>query len=167
MPEIEEFRTKIEAIQERLDGSNGADSDEIRELKERLGTVRDSLQRKQDTIVSQKAEIAGLREENEQLSDMLGQAVAALEAQSQGGIREIVQSIDTEFAGLLSDGEAQEEPGTDGDGDRQGAASGEAQTQGTQSQGNKSQETQSQDPEWQPDNESPRALQRIMGRRKR
>ena len=64
-------------------------------MKERLGTVRDSLQRKQETIDSQKAEIAALREENAQLSDMLGQALAALEAPSQGGIKEIVQNIDS------------------------------------------------------------------------
>ncbi len=161
MPEIEEFRTKIEAITERLGGPNGTGSDEIRELKERLDTVRNSLQRKQETIDSQKAEIAGLREDNVQLSDMLGQAVAALEAQSQGGIREIVQSIDSEFAGLLTDDEAQVEQGTASDGDQQESESGEVQSQGTQSQGAKTENS-----EWKPDNESPRALQRIMGRRK-
>ncbi len=161
MPEIEEFRTKIEAITERLGGPNGTGSDEIRELKERLDTVRNSLQRKQETIDSQKAEIAGLREENVQLSDMLGQAVAALEAQSQGGIREIVQSIDSEFAGLLTDDEAQVGQGTASDGDHQESESGEVQSQGTQSQGAKTENS-----EWKPDNESPRALQRIMGRRK-
>ncbi len=103
MPEVEEYRTKIETIKERLNKSNGEGGDEIRELKERLGTVRDSLQRKQETIDSQKAEIATLRDENAQLSDMLGDALVALEAPSQGGIKEIVQSIDSEFAGLLAD----------------------------------------------------------------
>jgi hypothetical protein len=177
MPEVEEFRTKIEAITERLGESNGADSDVVQGLKERLGMVRDSLQRKQETIDSQNAEIAGLREENAQLSDMLGQAVSALETQDQGGIREIVQSIDSEFAGLLVDGEAQAEQGTDTDSGQQGAESGEAESQEAESQEAESQETESQETEsqetgsrnteWQPDDESPRTLKRIMGRRKR
>ncbi len=177
MTEVEEFRTKIEAITERLGESSGADNDVVRELKERLGMVRDSLQRKQETIDSQHAEIAGLREENAQLSDMLGQAVTALETQNQGGIREIVQSIDSEFAGLLTDGEAQVEQVTDNDSDQQEAASGEAESQETESQETESQETESQEiesqetesqnSEWQPDNEAPRTLKRIMGRRKR
>jgi cobalamin biosynthesis protein CobT len=197
MPEVEEFRTKIEAITERLGESNGADSDVVRGLKERLGMVRDSLQRKQENIDSQNAEIASLREENGQLSDMLGQAVTALETQDQGGIREIVQSIDNEFAGLLVDGEAQAEQGTDTDSGQQGAEFGEAESQETESQETESQETESretesretesqetesqetesqetesketesQNSEWQPDDESPRTLKRIMERRKR
>ncbi len=156
MPEVEEYRTKIEAIQERLKRSNGEGGDEIRELKERLGTVRDSLQRKRETIDSQKAEIAALRDENAQLSDMLGQALVALEAPSQGGIKEIVQSIDSEFAGLLADGEAQLEHDTGGDGGRR-----EPATAATDSQ-----EAPSEDPKWEPENESVPALQRIMGRHK-
>ena len=178
MPEIEEYRTKIESIKERLKRSNGEGEDEVRELKERLGTVRDSLQRKQETIDGQKAEIATLRDENGQLSDMLGQALAALEAQNQGGIKEIVQSIDSEFAGLLVDGEAQSEHdtggagGAGGEGGRPGPATAEADSQDPpsqdpQSQDPQSQDPQSQDPKWEPDNESPPALQRIMGRRKR
>ena len=172
MPEVEEFRTKIEPITERLGKSNGADSDVVRELKERLGMVRDSLQRKQETIDSQHAEIAGLHEENAQLSDMLGQAVTALETQNQGGIREIVQSIDSEFAGLLTDGAAQVEQVTDNDSDQQEAESGAAESQETPAQETDSQETESQetelqDSEWQPENEAPRTLKRIMGRRKR
>jgi hypothetical protein len=182
MPEVQEFRTKIEAITERLGECNSADSDVVRGLKERLGKVRDSLQRKQEIIDSQNAEIAGLREENGQLSDMLGQAVTALETQDQGGIREIVQSIDNEFAGLLVDGEAQAEQGTDTDSGQQGAEFGEAESQETESretesqepesqepesQETESQETESQNSEWQPDDESPRTLKRIMERRKR
>ena len=197
MPEVQEFRTKIEAITERLGECNGADSDVVRGLKERLGMVRDSLQRKQEIIDSQNAEIAGLREENGQLSDMLGQAVTALETQDQGGIREIVQSIDNEFAGLLVDGEAQAEQGTDTDSGQQGAEFGEAESQDTESgetesqetepqetepqetepqetesqetesQETESKETESQNSEWQPDDESPRTLKRIMERRKR
>ncbi len=192
MPEVQEFRTKIEAITERLGECNGADSDVVRGLKERLGMVRDSLQRKQEIIDSQNAEIAGLREENGQLSDMLGQAVTALETQDQGGIREIVQSIDNEFAGLLVDGEAQAEQGTDTDSGQQEAEFGEAESQDTESreaesqetepqetepqetepqetepQETESQETESQNSEWQPDDESPRTLKRIMERRKR
>jgi len=187
MPEVQEFRTKIEAITERLGECNGADSDVVRELKERLGKVRDSLQRKQEIIDSQNAEIAGLREENGQLSDMLGQAVTALETQDQGGIREIVQSIDNEFAGLLVDSEAQAEQGTDTDSGQQGAEFGDAESQEVESQEAESQEaesqeaesqeaeshaadsqeTESQNSEWRPDDESPRTLKRIMERRKR
>ena len=163
MPEVEEYRTKIEAIKERLERSNGKGGDEIRELKERLGTVRDSLQRKQETIDSQKAEIATLREENAELSDMLGQALVALEAPSPGGIKEIVQSIDSQFAGLLADDEAQpaDTGGDSGDGGRQGSVPTEAG-----SQEDPSQETPSAEPKWEPENESPPALQRILGRRK-
>ncbi|MCH8189297.1 MAG: hypothetical protein IIB66_11500 [Proteobacteria bacterium] len=160
MPEVEEYRTQIEAITERLKRSNGEGGQEIRELKERLGTVRDALQRKQDTIDSQKAEIATLRDENAQLSEMLGQALAALEAQSQGGIKEIVESIDSEFAGLLVDGEAQSEHDTGadgGDGGRREPPTAEAD----------SQEAPSEPPKWEPENESVPALQRIMGRHKR
>jgi hypothetical protein len=161
MAEVEEYRTKIEAIKERLNGSNGEGGDEIVKLKERLATVRDSLKVKQETIDSQIAEIAGLRDENTQLSDMLGQALAALEAQSQGGIKEIVQSIDSEFADLLADGAAPAAQG-DGDGGRREPASPEPHSQEHQSQ-----EDPSEGSKWEPENESPPALQRIMGRRKR
>ena len=160
MPEVEDYRIQIEAITERLKRSNGEGGHEFRELKERLGTVRDSLRRKQETIDSQKTEIATLRDENAQLSDLLGQALAALEAQSQGGIKEIVQSIDSEFAGRLADGEAQSEHDTgddDGDGGRREPATAEAD----------SQEAPSENPKWEPKNESVPALQRIMGRHKR
>ncbi len=160
MPEVEEYRTKIEAIKERLKRSNGEGGDQIRELKQRLGTVRDSLQRKQKTIDSQKAEIATLREENAQLSDMLGQALVALEAPSQGGIKEIVQSIDSEFVGLLADDQAQPES-TGGAGGQRGSVPTEAD-----SQEDPSQNTRSAEPKWEPENESPPALQRILGRRK-
>lgn len=162
MPEIEEYRVKIAAIKERLKKSSSNGDDEIRELKERLGTVRDSLRRKQETIDSQKTEISALREESAQLSDMLGQALAALESQSQGGIKEIVQSIDSEFAGLLVDDEAQPERDDTGGGGRRGPATAEADSQDTDSQ-----DTPSEDSKWEPDNESPPALQRILGRRKR
>lgn len=166
MPEVEEYRIKIEAIKEHLKKSSGEGDDEVRELKERLGTVRDSLRRKQEIIDSQKSEIAALREESAQLSDMLGQALAAFESQSQGGIKEIVQSIDSEFAGLLADDAAppeQDSPGSEGgdDGDRRGSTSPEADSQ-EESQ----QETPSADSKWEPDNESSPALQRILGRRK-
>ncbi len=160
MPEVEEYRTKIEAIKERLERSNGKGGDEIRELKERLGTVRDSLQRKQETIDSQKAEIATLREENTQLSEMLGQALVALEAPIQGGIKEIVQSIDSQFAGLLADDEAQPAD-TGDDGGRRGSVPTEAGAQEDPSQ-----ESPPAEPKWEPENESPPALQRILGRRK-
>ena len=164
MPEVEEHRAKLEAIKEPLKRSNGEGGDEIREVKERLGTVRDSLRRKQDTIDSQKAEIATLREENDQLSDILGQALVALEVPGQGGVKEIVQSIDREFAGLLADSEAPSEHDTGddggddgGDGGRREPAAAEADTQ----------EAPSEEPGWEPENETVPALQRIMGRRKR
>ncbi len=160
MPEVEEYRTKIQAVKERIKRSSGEGGDEIQELKQRLGTVRDSLQRKQETIDRQKAEIATLREENAQLSDMLGQALVALEAPRQGGIKEIVRSIDSEFAGLLGDDEAQPAD-TGGDGGRPGSVPTEAD-----SQEDPSQDTPSPESKWEPENESPPALQRILGRRK-
>ena len=163
MSEVEEYRIKIEAIQERLKASGSDGDDEVRELKERLGAVRDSLQRKQETIDSQKAEIAVLHEESAQLSDMLGQALAALEVQNQGGIKEIVQSIDSEFAGLLAADEAQPEEADAGeDGGRREPANAEADSQEAEYQ-----ETSSEGPKWDPENESAPALQRIMGRKKR
>ncbi len=180
MPEVEEFRTKIEAIKKRLSGSDAEGSEEILELKERFAAVRDSLQRKQETIDSQKTEIAALREENAELSDMLDQAVTALEAKSDGGIKEIVKSIDSEFASLLADSEA--EQGADTGGDRRGAANSESQPQEAQPRDAQPQEAQprdaqppdaqsedaqSEDTKWEPENESVPALQRIMGRRKR
>ncbi len=162
MPEVEEYRIKIEAIKERLKKSSGEGDDEVRELKERLGTVRDSLQRKQETIDSQKAEIAALREEREQLSDLLGQALAALEVQNQGGIKEIVQSIDSEFADLLADDEAQ--PAQEGSG---GGGGGEGDQRGPATVEAASQKTPAEESAWEPEDEVAPALQRIMGRRKR
>lgn len=154
MPDINEYRTKIEAIKKRLEGSNGEDGDDIGELKQRLETVRASLQRKQEIIDSNKGEIERLREENGQLSDMLGEALTALEAQNQGGIKEIVSSIDTEFADLLTDNEAATDNQT---GDRRAPAS----------DGTASKEAKTTDSDWEPEKESIPALQRIMGRRSR
>ena len=163
MSEVEEYRIKIEAIQERLKASGSDGDDEVRELNERLGAVRNSLQRKQEIIDSQKAEIAVLREESAQLSDMLGQALAALEVQNQGGIKEIVQSIDSELADLLAADEAQPEEADAGeDGGRREPANAEADSQEAENQ-----ESSSEGPKWDPENESAPALQRIMGRKKR
>ncbi len=183
MPEVDDYRIKIEAIKERLERSSGEGGDEIRVLKERLGTVRDSLQRKQETIDNQKSEIAALRDENAQLSEMLGQAVAALETQGQGGIKEIVQTIDSEFAGLLNDGEAQ----ADGDGGGQrapGPAEAESQAAETETAETETAETETAESQaaetetveseaveseasrWEPENEAPPALQRILERHK-
>lgn len=165
MSEVQDYRIKIEAIKQRLKKSNGEGNDEIRELKKRLGTVRDSLQRKQKTIDSQKAEIVTLREESTQLSDLLGQAVAALEGQSRGGIKEIVQSIDSEFAGLLADDDARsEQDGAAGASDTGDTGPG---TQEAGSQKTQSQIAPSEEIKWEPENESAPALQRILGRRKR
>ncbi len=158
MPDINEYRTKIEAIKQRLEESNGEDGDDIGELKQRLETVRASLQRKQEIIDSNKGEIERLREENGQLSAMLGEALAALEAQTQGGIKDIVSSIDTEFADLLSDNEAATDNQADGrTGDRRAPATGDTA----------SQEAKTTDGKWEPEKESIPALQRIMGRRSR
>ncbi len=103
MTAVSEYKTQIEEIQKRLNGANGHHGDRTDELKERLGAVRSSLLRKQEIIAAQTREIAELRDENGQLSDMLGQALAALEEQPKGGLQEIVQSFDSDFSGLLSD----------------------------------------------------------------
>ena len=103
MTAVSEYKTQIEEIQKRLNGASGHSGDRIGELKERLSAVRSSLLRKQEIIDAQTREIADLRDENGQLSDMLGQALAALDEQSKGGLQEIVQSFDSEFSGLLSD----------------------------------------------------------------
>ncbi len=155
MPDVNEFQTKIEAIKQRLAASIVEDNEEIRKLKERLGTVRDSLQRKQEIIDSQKGEIEALREETGQLSEMLGQAVAALEAQSQGGIKKIIQSIDTEFANLLADGDAAAAPAE------------QAEGQGSDRREPESQPAPSEGAEWDREKESPPALQRIMRHQQR
>ena len=162
MPDINEYRTKIEAIKQRLEGSNGEDGDDIGELKQRLDTVRASLQRKQEIIDGNKGEIERLREENGQLSAMLGDTLAALEAQSQGGIKEIVQSIDTEFADLLSDNEAVTDNQADGQTDEQTGGRREPATEDTASQ-----EAETTDDKWEPEKNSAPALQRIMGRVRR
>ena len=167
MPEVEEYRIKMKAIEERLKQSSEDGGDEVQELKERLGTVRDSLRRKQEKIDNQKAEIASLREEGVQLSDMLGQALAALEGQSQGGIKEIVRSIDSEFADLLTEDEAQPEQESNGDASRRGPAHAEADAQEARSEDTSSEDVPPEDTKWEPEKESPPALQRIMGRRKR
>ncbi len=162
MPDINEYRTKIEAIKQRLEGSNGGDGDDIGELKQRLDTVRASLQRKQEIIDGNKAEIERLREENGQLSAMLGDALAALEAQSQGGIKEIVQSIDTEFADLLSDSEAVTNNRVDG---KTGEQTGGRRVPATEDTA--SQEAETTDDKWEPEKDAVPALQRIMGRVRR
>ncbi len=160
MPEINEFRTRIEAIKQRLAGSIVRDNEEIRKLKERHRTVRDNLQRKQEIIDSQKGEIEALREETGQLSEMLGQAVAALEAQSQGGIKKIIQSFDTEFVEVLAEGDAAAAPAEQAEGqgsDRREPASKEAEPQPAPSEG----------AEWDRDKESPPAPQRITRHQQR
>ncbi len=103
MTAVSEYKTQIEEIQKRLNGANGHNDHRIGEFKERLSAVRSSLLRKQEIIDAQTREIAELRDENGQLSDMLGQALAALDEQSKDGLQEIVQSFDSEFSGLLSD----------------------------------------------------------------
>ncbi len=175
MTAVNEYKTQIEEIRKRLNGANGHHGDRIGELKERLSAVRSSLLRKQEIIVAQTREIAGLRDENGQLSDMLGQALAALDEQSKGGLQEIVQSFDSEFSGLLSDegaaavaaeagipapeAEAEaEEAGPDSDGDPRDPPSEVA--------GAGKPRSDDADPEPELEKESP-ALRRIMGRHRR
>ncbi len=175
MTAVSEYKTQIEEIQKRLNGANGHDGDRIGELKERLSAVRSSLLRKQEIIDAQTREIADMRDENGQLSDMLGQALAALDEQSKYGLQEIVQSFDSEFSGLLSDEGAEavaaeagnpepaaeaeaKEAGPDSGGDRRDPPSEVAGAQKPRSDGT--------GPEPEIENESP-ALRRIMGRRRR
>jgi chromosome segregation ATPase len=185
MTAISEYKTQIEEVRKRLNGANGHHGDRIGELKERLSAVRSSLLRKQEIIDAQTQEIADLRDENGQLSDMLDQALAALDEQSKGGLQEIVQSFDSEFSGLLSDEGAEAvavaavaaeavaaeagnpEPeaeakagdaGPDNGGDRRDPPSKGA--------GAGKPRSDDADPEPEIENESP-ALRRIMGRRRR
>ncbi len=176
MTAVSEYKTQIEEIQKRLDGANGHNGDRIGELKDRLSVVRSSLLRKQEIIDAQTREIADLRDENGQLSDMLDQALAALDKQSEGGLQEIVQSFDSEFSGLFSDEGAEavaaeagnpqpeaeapkaKEAGPDSGGDRRDPPSEVA--------GERKPWSNDADPEPELENESP-ALRRIMGRRRR
>ncbi len=178
MTAVSEYKTQIEEIQKRLNGADGHNGDRIGELKERLSAVRSSLLRKQEIIDAQTRESADLRDENGQLSDMLGQALAALDEQAEGGLQEIVQSFDSEFSGLLSDEGAEavaavavsagnpepeaeaeaKEAGPDSGGDRQDPPSEVA--------GARKPRSDDAGPESEIEAESP-ALRRIMGRRRR
>ena len=155
MTAVSEYRTRIEEIRKRLNGANGRNGDRIGELKERLRAVRSSLLRKQEIIDAQTREIADLRDQNGQLSDMLGQALAALDEPSEDGLQEIVKSFDSEFSGLLSDeGAAAVAVVAVSAGDPEPEA--EAEVPKAKEAG----------PESELENESP-ALRRIMGRRRR
>jgi len=173
MTAVSEYKTQIEEIRKRLNGANGHNGDRIGELKERLSAVRSSLLRKQEIIEAQTREIAGLRDENGQLSEMLGQTLAALDEQAEGGLQEIVQSFDSEFSGLLSDEGAE----TVAAGNPEPEAETETKEAGPDSGGGRrdppsevagAQKPRSDDagPEPEFENESP-ALRRIMGRRRR
>ncbi len=196
MTAVSEYKTQIEEVRKRLNGANGHLGDRIGELKERLSAVRSSLLLKQEIIDAQTQEIADLRDENGQLSDMLDQALAALDEQSKGGLQEIVQSFDSKFSGLLSDegGEAvaaeagrpeseaeadAEEAGPDSGGDRRqvrvgGRVGGTvlevelARDPPSEVAGAATPRSDDADPELESEleNESP-ALRRIMGRRRR
>ena len=61
MPEVEEYRIKIEAIQERLKTSNGEGEDEVQDLKDRLGSVRDAMQRKQQLLTMRRCKMCHSR----------------------------------------------------------------------------------------------------------
>ena len=174
MSEVSEYRTQIEAIQKRLNGSNGHGGEEIGKLKERLGEIRSSLLRKQAIIDDQKREIESLREEKAQLSEMLGQALAALDGQSKDGLKEIVQSFDSELSGLLSDAEPEAAVAED---TSPKSKDGSEPKQATPEDGGQCKPSSSDEPgqappageaaaDWEPGNDSP-ALRRIMGRRRR
>jgi hypothetical protein len=107
MTGISEYKTQIDEVRKRLDGTSGHGGDHIDELKDRLSSVRSTLLRKQEIIESQKQEIENLRDENRQLSEVLSQALSALDAQPQGGLREVVQDFDSQISDLLGDGEPQ------------------------------------------------------------
>ena len=181
MTAVSEYKTQIEEIRKRLNGANGHHGDRIGELKERLSAVRSSLLRKQEIIAAQTREIAGLRDENGQLSDMLGQALAALDEQSKGGLQEIVQSFDSEFSGLLSDegaaAVAAEAGNPEPEAEAEAAKAANAKEASPDSGGGRRDppsevagagkpRSDDADAEPEPENESP-ALRRIMGRRQR
>ncbi len=91
---------------------------------------------------------------------MLGQAVEALETQSQGGIKEIIQSIEPAFADLLADGDAVAAPAGQAEwqsGDQREPMSKEAESQPALSVGAK----------WDLEMESPPLLQWHIKRRQR
>ena len=174
MSEVSEYRTQIEAIQKRLNGSNGHYDEKLGEIKERLGEIRSSFLRKQEIIDEQKREIESLREEKAQLSEMLGQALAALDGQSKDGLKELVQSFDSELSGLLSDAEpeaavAEDTSPKSKDGSEPKQATPE---DGGQCKPSSSDEAGPVPPaggaaaEREPENDWP-ALRRIMGRRRR
>ena len=173
MTAVSQYKTQIEEIRKRLNGANGHHDERIGALKERLSAVRSSRLRKQEIIDAQTREIAGLRDENGQLSEMLGQTLAALDEQAEGGLQEIVQSFDSEFSGLLSDEGAE----TIAAGNPEPEAEAETEEAGPDSGGGRrdspsevagAQKPRSDDagPEPELENASP-ALRRIMGRRRR
>ena len=178
MTAVSEYKTKIEEIQKRLDGANGHNGEQIGELKERLGTIRSSLLRKQEIIDAQSREIADLRDENGQLSDMLGQALAALDEQSKSDLQEVVQSFDSEFSGLLDEAGAEAvaaeaeagHPGPDAEAEAAKAnedgpdSGGDQRDPLSEVAGEREPRSGDADPEF--ESESP-ALRRIMGRRRR
>ena len=174
MSEVSEYRAQIEAIQKRLNGSNGHGGEEIGELKERLGTIRSSLLRKQEIIDEQKREIESLREEKAQLSELLGQALSALNEPSEDGLKEIVQSFDSELSGLLGDAEPEAAAAEDTS-PKPKAGSEPEQARpgdGVERKPSSSDEAGQAPPageaaaDWEPEADSP-ALRRIMGRRSR
>ncbi len=169
MTAVSEYRTQIEEIRKRLNGTNGHNGDRIVELKERLSTVRTSLLRKQEIIDAQTREIAGLRDENGQLSEMLGQALAALDEQSKDGLQEIVQSFDSEFSGLLSDEGAEAVVTVSAEVGNPEPEAGNPEPEAeaeTKEAGAQKPRSDDAGPEPELENESP-ALRRIMGRRRR
>ncbi len=172
MTAISEYKTRIDEIQKRLNGSNDHGGDQIDELKQRLSAVRASLLRKREIIENQKREIADLRDENAQLSEMLGQALSALDEQSRSGLQTIVQSFDAEFSGLLSDGAPEAAVAEDIEPEPEAAAvaneagaDGDDRLEPPPSDGEQEPEPEPE-PEIELESELP-ALRRIMGRRRR
>lgn len=117
MTEIGDFRRQIEEIEKRRGQSADHGGDQLDQLGKRLDAVKTSLLCKHEIIENQRKEIESLRDENAQLSDMLRQALLAVDECSNSGLRKIVQDLDAAISDLLEhselDGVRSEENGMD------------------------------------------------------
>ncbi len=186
MTQINELRQQVENVRKRLGQLDGQDSDQVGEIKERLSSIKSELLRKQQIIEEQQREIETLREENRQLSEILTQALSALDEQAKVGVHEVVQELDAEISDLLSkvaSAPADDEDAagsapldaSNGTGET-GAASaaepaqpergGDGQAQTDNASDGPHTPTGEGERRWDPESESP-ALRRIMGRSRR
>ncbi len=115
MTEIGDFRRQIEEFQKRRGQSADHGGDQLKQLDKLLDAVKTSLLCKHEIIENQKKEIKSLRDENTQLSDMLRQALLAVDECSNSSVRKIVQDLDAAISDLLEhselDGVTSEENG--------------------------------------------------------